>query len=111
MNDTALNNRYTIYKEDTCKESTRGCDKGRLICVAINIALVLCQCFQLEIKIPLVKLSFASKVGLKKIPKKRPAERAASKKVPLTTECMENSLLKGNQSGNELIKLYSYLNW
>ena len=30
---------------------------------------------QLEIKIPLVKLSFASKTGLKRIPKKRPAER------------------------------------
>ena len=29
---------------------------------------------QFEIKIPLVKLSFASKAGLKRIPKKRPAE-------------------------------------
>ena len=33
---------------------------------------------QFEIKIPLVKLSFASKTGLKRIPKKRPAERDTS---------------------------------
>ena len=33
---------------------------------------------QLEIKIPRVKLSFASKTGLKRIPKKRPADRDAS---------------------------------
>ena len=36
---------------------------------------------QLEIKIPLVKLSFASKTGLKRIPKKRPAERDTGERL------------------------------
>ena len=34
---------------------------------------------QLEIKIPLVQLQFASKAGLKRIPKKRPAENSKSR--------------------------------
>lgn len=48
---------------------------------------MLCQCLnlQLEIKIPLVKLSFASKTGLKRIPKKRPPEKGPSETL-LTVE-------------------------
>ena len=38
---------------------------------------------QLDIRIPLVKLSFASKTGLKKIPKKRPADRTTGEKHTL----------------------------
>ena len=42
------------------------------------MSYIIFACYvQLEIRIPLVKLSFASKSGLKRIPKKRPAERAA----------------------------------
>ena len=40
-----------------------------------SVSVGVYEYMQFEIKIPLVKLSFASKAGLKRIPKKRPAER------------------------------------
>ena len=54
-----------------------------IIFIFLNSALLMLVYIhiQLEIKIPLVKLSFASKTGLKRIPKKRPAERGTSETI------------------------------
>lgn len=41
VHDTALINRYSISKEDPCKEGTRGCDKGVSMCVAKYITSAL----------------------------------------------------------------------
>ena len=60
---------------------------SRVICYSVTMFTCYIHhcCVQLEIKIPLVKLTFVSKTGLKRIPKKRPADRATCKQLHSTT--------------------------
>ena len=71
------------HQQPTAEEDpTKVCVMPRVTVGYIELSTSLYSChlsLQLEIKIPLVQLSFASSSGLKRIPKKRPAsERGES---------------------------------